>query len=87
MSHRKVQAFSLTDSVVGDSLMFSEDHAIFIHKVSASRNTGRLALDKSGIIVIRHKADLHTVLLLCHGESTVLGDLSHLVLRVITDGH
>ena len=87
MSHRKVQALSLSDGVMGDSLMFSEDHAVFVHKVSASRNIGRLALDKSGIIVIRHKADLHAVLLLCHGETTVLGDLSHLILRVITDGH
>ena len=67
--------------------MFSEDHTIFIHKVSAFRNTFGFPLDKSGIIIIRNKADLHAVLLLCHGETTVLGDLSHLILRVITDGH
>ena len=72
---------------MSDPLMFSKDHTIFIHKVSASRNTFGFPLDKSGIIIIRNEADLHAVLLLCHGKSTVFGDLSHLVLRVITDRH
>ena len=63
MSHCQSKSFTLTDRIVDNALVLSDDIAMNINKIAFFRDIIRFPLDKSGIIVIRHKTDFHAAFL------------------------
>ena len=87
MSQRKVQPLSLADRIVGNSSVTPKDPAAPVHKIPLSRRFSCRPLDKARVILIRNKADFHTVLFVGNAKPFFFRDLPNLLLRVIPYRH
>ena len=67
--------------------MLSQNPAILCHKVTRELLLPGLTLDKTCIVLIRHKTDFLAVRFIGHLQPNLRGNLPHLRLRVISDRH
>ena len=72
---------------MGDTLMTADDRAVCRHKIARSRHIFCLALNKSGIVIVRNKTDFLTVCLVGHLQADILRDLTDLVLGILAHRH
>ena len=82
------KTFSLSDRVMCDPFMSSEYFSIRRHKISGRRHKfSTLFINKSRIIIIRDKTNLHAVFFVCDHQPDLLCNLADLVLMIISDRH
>ena len=72
--HGKIQAAPLPHRVVDDAFVLSQHFSGTVHEVSRGIDPAAVRRDKSGVIIIRHKADFLAVRLMGHRQP---GPLSH----------
>ena len=67
--------------------MTPDDLPVRRHEIAFRNLFAAVLLNKPCIVLIRHKADLHAVRLVCHIESQLLGNRTDLALLIGTDRH
>ena len=80
MGRRDAQPLSLPDGVVNHATVCADPFALRVEKVAGLRNFSRVPLNESGIVPVRHKADVLAVRLVRIEKAVFLGDLTHPVL-------
>ena len=81
------QPLALADGVVRDSPVAAQNMAFRIHKIALRGFFSRIALQKTGVVVVLNKADFLAVRLVRHAEPGFLRHAAGLRFGVCAQGH
>ena len=76
---------ALAERVVNDTFVAPQDITLRVHKIAGRTLRAAVALDEAGVVAVRYKADILTVVLLRVFKSAFRGDFSGLGLVLVAE--
>ena len=80
------QAFALTDGVGGQPLVLAQDAAADVDHRAGAHGVRRPVVQEAPVVVIRHEAEVHRVMLAGDGQTALGGDAADLRFGIVADG-